>query len=213
MHEFTSLDAVTLIDCSHSSKYSTTYRSIPPTDPECHCVGYNWRYSMNSLIIHSNSVVRLTLFMACLVTMGNIITSAKDTSGKSISGKIVDTSGQGVAGVMVSAIDDEQRKWISVFTDQDGTFAVEGLRGVKHHVRTRLMGLVDQWESDIAPGTTDLTNNTQPAHGEELQLNVLRAAFSMLKFDDPRDRMNFKDALRHCRFTWLPHGAASDWRP
>lgn len=154
---------------------------------------------MNSLIIHSNSIVRLTLFMACLVTMGDIITWAKDTAGKSISGKIVDTSGQGVAGVMVSAIDDEQRKWISVFTDQDGTFAVEGLRGVKHHVRTRLMGLVDQWESDIAPGTTDLTIITQPAHGEELELQrPASSAFSMLKFDDPRDRMNFKMMCSYC---------------
>ena len=103
-------------------------------------------------------------------------------------------------GVMVSAIDDEHRKWTSVFhRGPDGTFTINGLRSVNHHVRTRLMGIADEWRSDVAPGTDDLTIKTRPAEGEELELQrPASSAFSMLKFDDPRDRMNFKMMCSYC---------------
>ena len=51
---------------------------------------------------------------------------------KSIDGHVVDKEGNGVGGVMVSAIDAEQRKWTSVFTDPNGRFSMEGLRDVPH---------------------------------------------------------------------------------
>ncbi len=62
--------------------------------------------------------------------------SAVEPASSTIAGRIVDASGNGVEGVMVSAIDDEHRKWTSVFTRPDGTFAINGLRNVNHHVRT-----------------------------------------------------------------------------
>ena len=94
---------------------------------------------------------------------------------------------------MVSAIDDEHRKWTSVFSKNDGSFVITGLRDVKHSIRTRLMGLADEWSSGVAPGTDDLTIQTRPAKGEELELQrPANSAFSMLEFDNPRDRMNFK---------------------
>ena len=124
---------------------------------------------------------------------------ANATDTNAIAGRIVDESGKGVAGVMVSAIDDEHRKWISVFTGDDGTFSINGLRSVNHHVRTRLMGIADEWRSDVAPGTEDLTIKTRLAEGEELELQrPASSAFSMLKFDDPRDRMNFKMMCSYC---------------
>ena len=65
--------------------------------------------------------------------------SDADATGHSIRGLVVDSSGDGVAGVMVSAIDDEHRKWTSVFTQKDGSFQISGLRPVAHNIRTRLM--------------------------------------------------------------------------
>lgn len=125
--------------------------------------------------------------------------SAIEPNGSTIAGKIVDESGRGIGGVMVSAIDDSHRKWTSVFTRPDGTFTINDLRNVKHHVRTRLKGIADEWRSGVEPGADSLTIKTRIATSEELELQrPASSAFSMLKFDDPRDRMNFKMMCSYC---------------
>ncbi len=96
--------------------------------------------------------------------------SASEPKGLSIRGRVVDASNDGVEGVMVSAIDDDQRKWTSVFTQKDGSFAISGLRKVEHNIRPRLMGLSDEWFSGIVAGTEDMVIQTRPAVGEELEL-------------------------------------------
>ena len=117
----------------------------------------------------------------------------------SISGKVVDANGTGLEGIMVSAVDDEHRKWISVFSQKDGSFTISGLRAVDHKVRTRLMGLSDEWRSAVKAGTQDLLIETNKAFGEELELQrPASSAFSMLKFDNPRDKMNFKMFCTYC---------------
>lgn len=137
-----------------------------------------------------------TLLLTVLVTG---IAPAYEPSASSIRGRVVDSSGNGVEGVMVSAIDDDQRKWTSVFTQKDGTFAVSGLRNAKHNLRTRLMGLADEWVSDVDVGRQDMEIRTRPAVGEELELQrPASSAFSMLAFDSPRDRMNFKMNCAYC---------------
>ena len=119
---------------------------------------------------------------ALLIVCGTTV-SAVERSTSTIAGRIVDASGDGVEGVMVSAIDNDHRKWTSVFTRPDGSFTIKGLRSVNHHVRTRLMGIADEWRSDVSPGTDDLTIKTRPAKGEELELQrPASSAFSMLKF-------------------------------
>lgn len=116
-----------------------------------------------------------------------------------ISGTVSDQAGRPVEGVMVSAIDDEHRKWTSVFTQQDGSFEISGLRGVNHNVRTRLMGLADEWISEVAAGTTDMAIRTRAAVGEELETQrPANSAFSMLAFDNARDKLNFKMNCSYC---------------
>jgi virginiamycin B lyase len=125
--------------------------------------------------------------------------SAADATGQSIRGLVVDSSGTGVEGVMVSAIEDEHRKWTSVFTQKDGSFQISGLRPVSHNIRTRLMGLADEWTSDVAAGTKDMVILTRPAVGADLELQrPANSAFSMLAFDDPRDKLNFKMNCSYC---------------
>ena len=121
------------------------------------------------------------------------------TQAETIHGTVSDESGKPVGGVMVSAIDDEHRKWTSVFTQQDGSFVIDGLRKVDHNIRTRLMGLADEWISDVATGTKDMVIKTRPAVGEELELQrPASSAFSMLAFDNPRDKLNFKMMCSYC---------------
>lgn len=135
----------------------------------------------------------LTGFASALFLLGGAV------DAETIRGKVVDQAGKPIAGAMVSAIDDEHRKWTSVFTKKDGSFEISGLRKVDHNIRTRLMGLADEWNSDVAPNTHELVIRTRPAKGEELELQrPASSAFSMLAFDNPRDKLNFKMMCSYC---------------
>ncbi|MEE3031127.1 MAG: c-type cytochrome [Planctomycetota bacterium] len=138
------------------------------------------------------------IFCFCTVSLLPVIASAKETSSRSLSGAIVDASGKGIAGVMVSAIDEEQRKWTSVFSDEDGSFVIRDLRSTDYSIRTRLMGLADEWLSGVETDNP-LTISMRPAVGKELEAQrPASSAFSMLKFDHPRDKMNFKMYCAYC---------------
>ncbi len=153
------------------------------------------------VVIRPNSPVIIGLIVYGLVFshFGLAALEASDPPGHTIEGQVLDSTGKGIEGVMVSAIDDGHRKWTSVFTGQDGKFAVTGLRDTDHHVRTRLMGLADEWSSGVAPGTHALVIKTRPAVGEELELQrPASSAFNMLAFDNPRDKLNFKMNCTYC---------------
>ena len=133
---------------------------------------------------------------ACLLCVASL---GSEPTDHSIRGRVVDSAGSGIEGVMVSAIDDEQRKWTSVFTQQDGSYAIDGLRSVEHNIRTRLMGLADEYRSSVNPGVAAMVIETGPAGGAELELQrPADSAFSMLSFDDPRDKLNFKMNCAYC---------------
>jgi putative heme-binding domain-containing protein len=139
-----------------------------------------------------------TASVLAVVLLG-IPSIASEPAEHSIRGKVVDASENPVEGVMVSAIDDEHRKWQSVFTGKDGSFAIGGLRNVKHNIRTRLMGFADEWISHVAVGTDDLVIRTRLAIGEELELQrPANSAFNMLAFDNDRDKLNFKMNCAYC---------------
>ncbi len=138
-------------------------------------------------------------FILLLSAVGITAEPSSESSKDSIQGRVVDSAGSGVEGVMVSAVDDEQRKWTSVFTQQDGSFSIPSLRNVDYRVRARLMGLGDEWISDVSIGTNDLIISTHPAVGDELEAQrPASSAFNMLKFDNPRDKMNFKMFCSYC---------------
>jgi putative heme-binding domain-containing protein len=140
-----------------------------------------------------------SLFFLALLMICSPHGQAVEDSVHSIRGTVVDTSGTGVEGVMVSAVDDQHRKWTSVFTQKDGSFAIAGLRNVDHKLRTRLLGLADEWKSRVEVGSDDLVIQTRSAIGQELELQrTANSAFSMLKFDNPRDKMNFKMHCTYC---------------
>ena len=139
------------------------------------------------------------IFSLASILLVSAVATAAESSNESIQGRVVDLDGGGVGGVMVSAVDNEQRKWTSVFTQKDGSFSIHNLRNVDHKIRTRLMGRADEWTSGVAVGTDNLMISTHPAVGAELESQrPASSAFSMLKFDNPRDKMNFKMFCTYC---------------
>ncbi len=124
---------------------------------------------------------------------------ATHATADSIRGKVTDDNGQAMEGVMVSAIDEARQQSTSVFTDGSGAFSIDGLRNTDYSVRTRLLGKLDEWEDDVSPGTHNLSFNLLNAGGEDLEdQRTSDSAFSMLKFEDPKDRRNFKMMCSYC---------------
>ena len=120
----------------------------------------------------------------------------------SISGKIVDASGSAMEGVTVSAQDADREKYVSVFSQADGSFTIDGLADGTVKVRARLLGQLDQYQEDVKVGTSDLSLAMSPATGEDLEMQRTGdSAFSMLKWDDPKDKENFKMMCTYCHQT------------
>ena len=139
----------------------------------------------------------------CLVSLAGFVWAISLFSGpvdaETIRGKVIDQSDKPIEGVLVSAIDAEHRKWTSVFTQKDGAFEISGLRNIDHSIRTRLMGLADEWSSGVAAGTHDMVVQTRPAVGDELEVQrPANSAFSLLGFGNPRDKLNFKMMCSYC---------------
>lgn len=122
-------------------------------------------------------------------------------SGKrgSISGLVKDQSGKPMGGVMVSAFDDERRQSTSVFSQADGSFRIEDLHEAIIRVRARLPGQQDGWVENVTLGKDSIVIKMSPATGKELEAQrPANDAFGQLKFDSPRDRLNFKMMCSYC---------------
>ena len=116
-----------------------------------------------------------------------------------IHGRVTDAKGGAMAGVMVTAYDEEQQIHVSVFTAADGKFEMEGLRKTTHQVRMRRPGQLDEWVDDVKPGSGALAVKMEPARGEDLQMQRTAAsAMSLLKWDSLRDKENFKMMCTYC---------------
>ena len=91
--------------------------------------------------------------------------SAADTG--SLNGTVVDSSGKGLRGAIVSAINEDQQKSISVLTDSQGRFILDQLPPELYVVRARLVGFDDARtdEIDISAGDSGnaLKLTLQPA--------------------------------------------------
>ena len=116
-----------------------------------------------------------------------------------ITGTIVDASGRTMEGVTVSAFDEARDLSISVFSQADGSFTIDGLRDVKFNVRARLLGQLDQWQNGVAAGANGLSLAMEPATGAALEVQrTADSAFSMLKWDNAKDKENFKMMCTYC---------------
>jgi len=128
-----------------------------------------------------------------------LFASQREVDAETIRGKVVSASGKAMEGVMVSAFDENRRQSISVFSQADGSFVIDGLRKVDHNVRARLLGQLDEWQDDVSVGTTGVTITMKPATGEDLERQrPANSAFGMLKWSSLRDKKNFKMMCMYC---------------
>ena len=117
----------------------------------------------------------------------------------SVSGLVRDQSGKAMGGVMVSAFDDERRQSTSVFSQVDGSFRIDGLHEASFKIRARLPGQRDKWIEKVQLGEDAVTISMEPAVGKELEKQrPASSAFGQLKFESPRDRLNFKMMCAYC---------------
>ena len=84
----------------------------------------------------------------------NVPGVARSAETGTIKGLVVDSSGKGLRGAIVSAIDEDHQKSISVLTDPQGRFILDQLPPKPYTIRARLVGFEDASsdELEIASG-------------------------------------------------------------
>ena len=134
-----------------------------------------------------------------VLVLGLALCLASPVFAASISGMVLDASGDPMEGVTVSAFDDSRAQSISVFSQADGSFVIDGLHDASFNVRARLIGQVDQWQNDVDPGARGISLAMQPATGEALEMQrTADSLFGMLKWDKDADKQNFKMSCGYC---------------
>ncbi len=137
-----------------------------------------------------------TLFS--ILAVGSVL-SCSAIHAKEIAGRVTDPKGVPIGGVMLSTFDEEHRKWVNVFSKPDGSFSIDQLRDVEHQVRARLVGRVDEWIDDVPAGESGLKIKMEKATGYDLEeQRPANSGFSMLKFENMRDKLNFKMMCSYC---------------
>ena len=122
-----------------------------------------------------------------------------------VSGLVKGSSGKAMGGVMISAFDAGRRQSTSVFSQPDGRFRIESLSDATFKIRARLPGQRDQWIENVKLGKESIAITMEPATGKELEAQrPASSAFAQLKFESPRDRLNFKMMCAYCHQIGTP---------
>ncbi len=128
--------------------------------------------------------------------------SMAPANAATITGKVVDASGNVMGGVMVTANDAEREQFTTVFTKSDGSFTINGLRDTTYDLRTRLLGQLDQQQKGVAVGSSGLSFAMEPATGKDLELQRTGdSTFGMLKWEKAADKENYKIMCSYCHQT------------
>jgi len=153
---------------------------------------------------------------ACCAMVLGLCLSTAQADAETIRGKVVDSSGKTMEGVMISAFDEDRQQSVSVFSQADGAFLLTGLRDTTFSVRARLLGQLDEWQEDVDGGATGLSFAMKPATGEELEIQrTADSGFSMLKWDSVKDKENYKMMCTYCHQSgsrgWRTPEKPVDW--
>lgn len=136
-----------------------------------------------------------------LVAVVNSALLACAAENGSLQGTVVDGEGQGLRGAIVSAIQEDKQKSISVLTDPQGRFVLDQVPADEYVLRARLVGFEDSFEDavDVASGNTNsgIKFVMQPAK-DLLRQRTGASLFGELKFDDEEHRMGFKMSCTYC---------------
>jgi len=144
------------------------------------------------------SIWRAQIALLIAIAM-NAAASAAETS--SIKGTVVDSSGNGLRGAIVSAINEEQQKSISVLTDPQGRFIIDQVPPDTYVVRARLVGFEDRHsdEIDVSAGDgNEIAKFIMEPAKDLLPQRTGASLFGMLKIEDEEQRMSFKMSCTYC---------------
>ncbi len=106
---------------------------------------------------------------------------------------------------MISAFDAGRRQSTSVFSQADGSFRIESLSDATFKIRARLPGQRDEWIENVKLGKESISITMESAAGKDLEVQrPASSAFAQLKFESPRDRLNFKMNCAYCHQIGTP---------
>ncbi len=144
--------------------------------------------------------MRMKIQLFAVVSVGFLLTQPQ-ADGATIRGTVSDGTGHAMEGVMISAFDEERQQSVSVFSQTDGSFTIGELRDATFSVRARLLGQRDEWNEDVE-GDATVKFMMKPATGEDLEWQRPGSdGFEMLKWDNERDKQNFKMMCSYCHQT------------
>jgi virginiamycin B lyase len=122
------------------------------------------------------------------------------SAGGVLSGIVTDTSGKPLRGAMVTAIDNEIHKTVTVFSQEDGKFQITGLPAKALDLRARLIGLEDTLIEGVKPSTGKGTDHAIKMAAAS-DINMQRRGtelISMLKWKSDEQALNFKMMCTYC---------------
>ncbi len=125
--------------------------------------------------------------------------AAADTG--SVRGKVEDSAGKGLRGAIVSAIQEDDQKSISVLTDNEGRFVLDQLPTDEYSLRRRLVGFDDSYLDavDVSSGAeNDNAKFVMQPTKDLLRQRTGASLFGELKFEDEAHRMSFKMSCTYC---------------
>ena len=115
--------------------------------------------------------------------------------GAGISGVVQDAAGNPMGGVSVSAIDEAMEMSVTVFSQPDGSYSIDGLADQEYVVRARLIGKEDAFED--AKAGEKVSFKLDPAEDLDMQ-RTGDNLFSLVKWDNEKDKQNFKMFCGYC---------------
>ncbi len=119
----------------------------------------------------------------------------------SIRGTVTDEAGKGLRGAIVSAINEDEQKSISVLTDPEGRFILDRLPPHEYELRARLVGFDDVYLDtvDVSAGDAARPAKFVMKPTEDLLRQRTGASlFGEMKFADEAQRMSFKMSCTYC---------------
>lgn len=143
-------------------------------------------------------ILRTQIALLVAVSMASVAQAAELGT---IQGVVVDGSGKGLRGAIVSAIDEDQQKSISVLSDPDGRFILDRLTPKLYELRARLVGYEDNYIDGIEVAAGDSNESVKFAMAETDNLLLQRTGASLfgeLTFDNEEERMSFKMSCTYC---------------
>ncbi|REK11956.1 MAG: hypothetical protein DWQ37_13115 [Planctomycetota bacterium] len=140
--------------------------------------------------------VQIALLTAVTMTAAAF---AADTG--SVKGTVVDSSGKGLRGALVSAVDEDAEKSITVLTDPEGRFILDQLPPSLYRIRARLVGFEDTYSDELeiesGEGNEDVKLAMEPTD-DLLSQRTGASLFGELEFDNEEHRMAFKMSCTYC---------------